>query len=348
MGRRAWPLLSVLLCACAAGGSDPEETAGSEGGGGNGTSTGTGGSTIGVGGGGPVCDRWSLRAYEPGPDGVLGNADDVLGEARSVQLVDAANQITRETQYTSAGPDGQWETPDDVIVSDLRTSPVDGDAVWSISYDGPGPDGTWGNSDDHATAAFWAKRDASGKPIEERTSNGAGPDGVFATADDPVERRHTYSYADGQTLPKLVDLEFLGPGPDGAWGTADDPVAGATRRFDTWGTFAMDPGPNGVWADDDDMLSGRYEDRRDYKGYLQWLPAYGTGPDGAWFTPDDVITALAVSSCAGDSIDVRLIVAAGPDGAWETADDLVGTHLRVDGCPDICNAETPQSPTEPK
>jgi hypothetical protein len=337
-------LVGAALCACAAENRHEEEdgavSSGADGGAG-------GGGDVDVGAAGPACHRWQLEGYTPGPDGRLGSSDDVLAGSRSVQEVNDANVIIRETAFESAGPDGVWDTPDDVILADTRLVDAGGGEVYFVSYDSPGGDGVWGNDDDTIAAAHWAKLDAMGRQQEDRTLYGAGTDGAWLTPDDPIGRRHTYSYGDGQQAPKLVDLEFVSPGPDGTWATDDDPVAIATRRFAEWGTFSIAPGADGVWATEDDVLDGRYEDKHDWQGWLQYVPLFGAGPDGAFFTADDEILGVGASRCEADAIDSRLMQMPGNDGQWGTDDDELAARMRITGCDDPCAAPTPSSPVEP-
>jgi hypothetical protein len=284
----------------------------------------------------------------PGPDAKLGTADDVLSGARAVQEVDDFNVITRTVHFSSAGPDAVWDTPDDVVAGEMRTVPgADPDTVYQVSYDAPGSDGVWGNDDGHIVAASWARLDASGRPIDQRVLNGPGNDGQWLTGDEPISRRHTYSYGDGETSPKLLDLESVSPGDDMAWGTPDDPAAIATHRYNTWGKFCHEAGNDAVWGTDDDVIDHRYDDKRDWQGYKQYLTLFDAGPDGQHFTADDLQTGLAKSKCLDDAIDAMLMGDAGIDQIWDTSDDNMLARVRITGCANPCDAATPVSPVEP-
>jgi hypothetical protein len=111
--------------------------------------------------------------------------------------------------------------------------------------------------------------------------------------------------------------------------------------------FSTGPGIDGVWGTDDDPANGRYEDKRNWMGFVQWLTSYWAGGDGTLFTPDDNIVAMGIVSCSNATRDARMTSYPGPDGAWGTADDVVQARVRVTGCDDICNSKEPTKPLEP-
>lgn len=345
---KALLVLAIGLSGCASSG-EPVGEGGQPGAGGAGD--GDGGATSSgsfQAGGGTVCHEWQIESYLPGPDATLGTADDVLSGFRTVQEVDDYNVITRSVQLSSAGQDGVWSTADDVIDAETRTVPGEAaDTVYEVSYNAPGPDGVWGTDDGVIVAASWAKLDASGRPIDRRALSAAGDDGQWLTADDPIDRRYTYSYGDGETAPRLLDLQSVSPGDDMVWGNDDDPVAIATHRYNSWGKFCHEAGPDGAWGTADDVIDSRYDDKRDWQGYKQYLTMFDAGPDLEHFTADDLQTGLAKSKCLGDAIDAMLMGDAGPDHIWDTSDDNLLARVRITGCANPCDSATPVSPVEP-
>jgi hypothetical protein len=50
--------------------------------------------------------------------------------------------------HIDAGPDGVWQTPDDIVSLLLRYVCTDDGKLSVIAYDGPGADTEWGTMDD--------------------------------------------------------------------------------------------------------------------------------------------------------------------------------------------------------
>jgi hypothetical protein len=157
--------------------------------------------------------------YNPGADGVVGNADDVATNVATFTY-DAMDRSLRDA-YGSAGPDGKAGTADDTVSYDYRyvyTSGADYDRVY---YPGPGADGVWQTADDKPTTYEQVHRDGNGA-FSSFTFRNVGADGLAETADDTTTGIWAYQL-DAKEQPSKFVI-YNATGADGQWGTADDVV----------------------------------------------------------------------------------------------------------------------------
>ncbi len=277
----------------------------------------------------------SSGAVGSGPNGLWGDADDVLNSWTRVRL-DAQGHMLEELGYGSGslGPDGEPFTADDVVVQRTVTArDAEGRSLSDITYDAPGPDGTWGTTDD-TPAYAWdvVAYDDLGRVTRRTSFDDAGPDGIALTADDGLWGTFTYQY--GPTGAVIATTRFGGPGPDGDWYTSDDVVVTLIRNV-----FGPDdervrtlvyvaPGVDGDWGTGDDVLG-------DYTAYAPFALDLATGysryndpgVDGDWFTVDDELQDRIGTGFAADGARTRnyTISGVGPDGLPFTADDVLGS-----------------------
>ncbi len=278
---------------------------------------------------GPACGAWTIRTLAAGPDGVLGNADDVES-GYSVLDFDAQGRVSKESTFSGPGADSKWETADDDVTSVQHLVIVSASEGNALTSTGAGPDGVWGTSDDVIGARTWFQFDGQGRHVVEHDYTSAGADGVWGTSDDVMDRWFHVAYGVGGSL--LQELQFVNPGPDQIPDTTDDPAASLTTRFHDRGTFADNAGPDGTWGTSDDHIDGRYTYDFASNGAITRATLFTSpGPDGVWGTSDDVIGGLVKLSCDGNSND-ELLMAPGPDGVLGTSDDTVQAHFRVVGC----------------
>ena len=270
---------------------------------------------------------WGADYGDFGPDGLPWTDDDFVYEY-SVLTFDEHGQITRRDEFDDSGDDGVWFTDDDRIDED---SPR-----WVRAYD----------TDDRLTCVM---------------SFDAGPDLTFETDDDVFDSGSSYEHTPHPTLDAVETATYFltGPGDDGVGCTADD------VRGELWRTELISNDGRTVWSA---SASGYTEQRRDENNNLahvvtwtwaedgviggpdvdtlesyivyaafsvlgrRWqATATAPGPDGVWFTSDDIFTTAAVLSVLDDDGERRLSVTYrtttdtslnGPDGEWGTADDL--------------------------
>jgi hypothetical protein len=290
-----------------------------------------------IGDGGATCGRFVQETYDPGADGILGTSDDVLRPGREVQTAQPYQQIsvaTRDTMYSGPGTDGKWDTDDDVIVRDQRVVATSSTTYDDITYDGPGLDGTWGTDDDHV----YVRAAGTGPivtPSEVHQYSAPGPDNVWGTSDDVASSWSKFVYGDGTSTPFLQEWQY----------TSASTLGIVTSRYTGWGMFSLGAGADATYGTKDDSLSGRYVDERNTNGRFQTLTSYGPGPDNAYFTSDDVIGGLAITTCSDGVYDSRILSSPGPDQTWDTADDVVQVRLRTTAC-GACG-DLPHSPVSP-
>ena len=310
----------VALLAC--GGSHPFEPADA----GDGGTQGTDAPSFDDVHTGPACAQWTLQSFEPGPDGVLGTADDVLSTKREVQSagVEQDGVAARVTTYDGA-----------TIIQDSRVVPRSANDYDYLTYDGPGPDAVWDTPDDHPSARMWGQGPV-GKPSSVESFSSAGPDAKWGTSDDVISLVTKYDYGDGTSKPYLREWQYSSPGNDGVWQTSDDLVGVLTNRYTGYGNFVDAPGADATWGTPDDVISSHYTDERNVNGRFQVLALFsGTS---------NIQTSLAVTTCEKGVFDARIFSSAGADGVWDTSDDVVQARLRVTGC--TCDA-MPGSPVAP-
>ncbi len=293
------------------------------------------------------CSHWVRRVYTPGSDGVLGTSDDGLMPEAYVQTVALDNTVTSDDTASSPGPDGKWGTNDDVFTAQERVIQVTPSTIHIVRFKAPGPDGTW-RTDDDVIDSYRSGTTQNGRLADVYTFSGPGADGTWRTTDDVRAQRWIYTYGNDQSAPHLREDNFTGPGADGQWATSDDQLAIVTSRWKEWGLFSTATGPDGLWGTKDDPASSRYTDVRNTGGFVQLLETWKAGPDGMLFTPDDQVSSTATVTCKDGIFDARIRSSPGADGVWATADDIVGSRLRIEGCPGSCDGPMPRSPLDPK
>jgi hypothetical protein len=277
-----------------------------------------------------TCTQWIAETLGPGADGILGTSDDPV-IARGVSDLSKGNYVGSGFHYASPGTDGVWGTQDDVV--DFATSLRDhGTSFDVVTSDAPGPDAKWGTADDHASA--WKLGVWAGGRVSELKTMLPGQDGVLGTPDDVPTSRSQFGYGDGVKEARLHESFFDLPSNTFVW---------ADFLWNDWGFTTKGAGVDGVLGTKDDDLVGRHVNET--VGSRTESVSWRAGPDGKYFTPDDVISSYAVVTCTQGVYESILYRAAGPDGIWKTADDEPVAHARYAGC-GSCGAR-PQDPADP-
>jgi hypothetical protein len=156
-------------------------------------------------------------AAQPGPDGVLGTADD--------DVVVTTYRHDALGRYIG----GEHRTNGVLTSYQVRTWQADRRLACDESR-GLGPDGVAYTADDAVLSVLAFTYDKRGNVIRTTTYRDPGPDGVWHTADD-VPTRYTRNWLDDHDN-VVRSSRFFGPGPDGVWFTADD-LALETSTHDT-------------------------------------------------------------------------------------------------------------------
>jgi len=139
----------------------------------------------------------------------------------SLQLITLEDEIyeTLTVSYGGAGPDGMWETDDDLIQARyVSTWTPDKLKKRTINYLSSGIDAEWNTDDDLiiGTVETFFKEDM----IPDYTmTTSPGLDGQLDTVDDIITGYTVFTYENGDIKNHTA---YASAGPDGVWETAED------------------------------------------------------------------------------------------------------------------------------
>jgi len=309
----------------------------------------------------------SVRGFNaPGTDGDWFTPDDVVNSATDFFFAfDGEGRPTSKHRHWY-GPDAQLDTADDVIngVHEYLYSvdaPTGQLLTIDLRIDGLGADGLPHTDDDIIVEAEFVYTDDLGRVRRQVSFREPGADDDWTTTIDNRQVQsgwstyRQYSYiGDSERLSQSLIVDR---GPDQEYFTDDDVVTGYFAQIfgrgpDAWPTGSMqcsDPGTDGVFFTDDDVFNAgglRQLDSYDELGRLaaRWVYS-GTGqlagPDGEWFTGDDVVQ--RVISYAHSDVPLarprprqeeQEHIAPGADGLWLTLDDELGYVIWNETAPD--------------
>ncbi|MDX1810343.1 MAG: hypothetical protein R3240_00225 [Gammaproteobacteria bacterium] len=242
-----------------------------------------------------------------------------------------ANQLTRVTWYSAPGPDGLWQTADDVVGSyHDHASPEPG--VLYTLYRGPGADQTWFTTDDEILYYHKLFSDANGAVIGIATYTLAGDDGIWFTDDDFIGWINTETTTGNETRRAM----YLGAGPDNDWRTLSDNsvyrfsismlnILGQTERY----SFYLDAGADTRPFTGDDIPIYYRNYQYDSQDRIKDVTVYGgAGVDNTWFTADDLVRSCKQQLRDTNDLPYRtLSTLPGTDLSCFTSDDITwGYH----------------------
>lgn len=156
----------------------------------------------------------------------------------------------------------------------------------------------------------------------------------------------------------INSVTYSGAGPDGIWGNEDDVMQGYMKILPSQGILAplhntvdpaidiydsmprvgtmiaySNPGPDGQWFSSDDVESTYYviTQANDNGQTISRLCPYNAGPDGILHTADDVFSSYEVNGydARGRIILRKMNGQVGPDGQRFTADDTFMTMQTI-------------------
>ena len=212
----------------------------------------------------------------------LNFSSDDKRDPRELVSRDDQGDIILSTQYGSAGADAQWFTADDEVSAYNKT-------VWGAISPfnfGPYPALSGNAMDDFPS---------SSRRLVEQQIDGVtfGVDGVPFNADDVINYYRREFQRDASTI---VHERVLA-GPDGLWFNDDDEVTSRTEI--TKGQFGGDEVVAVTFNAQTSVIS-MYQVYVDVRmGDAQQRRAFfytGPGPDGAWFTLDDVLPNTTINT----------------------------------------------------
>jgi len=261
-------------------------------------------------------------------DDVLNNGIQATSSSARPQITytnASGYQITFTSDY-SAGNDKLLFTADDsvtaYVVSKVGTSGSTGAAT---TFFGPGADGVWFTSDDAIREHSVSSVDANGNTFQTITYNNAGTDALWYTADDSVL---VYSSAFLSASNKIDALALYDTGANGVAFDADDVLINQTFfRYDSNGyqdivASYLSKGADNVWFTADDTATALSYAHTASGIVTEETIHSAIGADLQWLTGDDVITDRKLFTNDGQ-LDRRYFSGgAGPDGLWYTADDV--------------------------
>ncbi|MFH0974205.1 MAG: hypothetical protein V1874_00310 [Spirochaetota bacterium] len=292
----------------------------------------------------------SLSFNGPGPDGKYFTQDDIYNSYELHFYNDNGNEV-EYVAGDSAGRDGIWLTEDDSF-SALHLFEYDNNLLRrEIQY-----------SDTDIVSCYYLLNYDSDSRIEaEWKYKGAGPDGAWFTEDDDLAEETTYQYDDSGNIlretfgqdkygnilywysfaynaeNKIIEkTEYTREGYDNKWFTDDDFINSREMfEYNKDGQLALSinshsPGNDRIWYNSDDNIN--YYTVLDYTKSTEthtcyYWPNNRVGPDGLWFTDDDVPwykIYIRYNVIRNIKKDQELYIAsygAGEDGKWFTADD---------------------------
>ena len=275
-----------------------------------------------------------------GVDATWFTSDDVVWHYWGYSY-DTAGNLAHRTYYDSSGTDTIWFTGDDNIYSDLRKwYDTSNNLKREAYFDGPGPDNIWLTDDDNVGASSYSDYfyDSNGRleqtlkyksPSSIASLSGAGPDGIWFTSDDLGYSCLTQNY-DPSGRQWLTTFAYTA-GPDGVLCTSDDEIYSTSAyQFDDSGNllnliegFNSGPGPDGVWFTSDDVFS--QSTRNTYLGGNRVRNTIYGGPglDLTWYTPDDAIVQYEQDTYDINGNVVKMVIydGIGTDNIWFTGDD---------------------------
>lgn len=265
--------------------------------------------------------------YAPGPDGLLGTADDEASDL-TTHAWDADTREIAFANVTAPGPDGIWNSEDDVR-SSLFTNTLQGDLVaMTTMATGAGADGTWWTGDDPADfiSAFTFGPDETPTRL---VSSRAGVDQLAGTADDVIREVRDTTYVAGLR----AWSSFLSKGADDTFLTSDDGYIRVDRytRDDRGRLITLDEcdaaGADGQWRTADDVIASRTRFSYNDQGLMVMRADFmGPGTDGVWGTSDDVqrYREVVTRDAEGNAMTTTSYAGPGTDGVWNTSDDVIG------------------------
>lgn len=182
---------------------------------------------------------------------------------------------------------------------------------------GSGPDGIWGSADDVIGVLNHTQHDAQGRVAELRTSFGPGQDGTWLTADDARSSVSGYQYDAAGNVTRSVRVDSI----DGV-ATAQE---WSEQRYAPNGALAASlsfraPGPDGLWFTADDVAGHCDIQRAELPGQVH---AVAPGPDNRWCSNDDQVDSYRRDRSYGDGWAHIYVTGAGADGVWFTDDDAI-------------------------
>jgi hypothetical protein len=168
--------------------------------------------------------------------------------------------LSKQRHYAHPGRDKQWYTGDDVEIDYTRfVFDLNGIKTREIKY----------NSRDQEISYMIFKHDTGGRVLEDLEYGKKGKDGMWFTRDDELEKYHVYDYVENSAVCRVKEFSLKnGETVPGEKLSTDDGSVNAVKVYfyNPDGSLREDrkyagAGPDGIWFTDDDILQyyTRYE-----------------------------------------------------------------------------------------
>ncbi|MCK5875554.1 MAG: carboxypeptidase regulatory-like domain-containing protein [Alcanivoracaceae bacterium] len=249
--------------------------------------------------------RYTATYNNRGVDNAWFTADDVV-QAWSYYGYDAQGNNILVASHTSKGGDAAWFTADDSATAVISLKDENGYPIIAgqITSGGMGPDGIWLSGDETLFGYSLSEYRADGFQTSRADINGRGADNKWFTADD---QPNSFNYwirdydAEGNIIEQFYFDPSLAPA-ESAFSDAhmtsyeiynqDRSLSVYVYRNQYGSSFGADETP----FTEDDTLGTSYYSVETAGGRDRFnMP----GPDGVWFTGDDVRSAYVVYSFDG-------------------------------------------------
>jgi len=201
-----------------------------------------------------------------------------------------------------------------------------------------GKDGTWFTADDQIYHYFLPEYDDKGR-MSKKSCFKAGADGIAQSSDDELVDYQTFEYGPDNNIQTetsfdakgakqytiVYDYDAKGRKVKAARvNPNNEQIRSTVFYYNSRGLLVKDV----EFAGKDIEKYHRYE--YDRKGIMTKAMEYhvkqnGKGPDGKWFTADDVVSSTKefFYNKNGTKAMEKKYIGAGPDGAWFTKDDVL-------------------------
>lgn len=265
-----------------------------------------------------------------GADNIWFTADDDV-QQHTLTRLDENFRPQYTATYNNRGADSSWFTADDLVQAwTYYGYDLDGNNILVATHTGKGADNTWFTADDSASAVVSLK-DSNGYPIisAQITSGGMGPDGKWLSGDETL---FGYSYAEYNDAGfQTRRANFSARGADNKWFTSDDLPSASNywvRELDAEGRIVMELRMDASLAPGEAAFSeshiSRYQVYNEDRSLSVTLFRADFGADGQPFTADDILP-WPYSVTTPEGLDQ--FRQPGPDGIWFTADDVRSNYI---------------------
>lgn len=266
-----------------------------------------------------------VRYSDPGIDMAWDTGDESIADYTMYEYPQAGRRIAK--RYDDPGYDGLWfDSNDHLAYVTHDGTRADGQIWYSAGVNKPGPDGDWQTRDD--VVAWGHAYDYAEDGRQTGLSylrTGLGDDALPATADDVMYNYTEHRYVDNNLV---AYIQYDGAGIDGDWRSTDDNDMSSyfmlmVDKYEApvWIDFTS-PGDDGDWMTEDDAAATNYYLKDSAEGAWQYNEQWETS-DGIIMNENDRLLDFSFSlhGAYGQILAAGYVYWAGDDGKRFTDDD---------------------------